>query len=361
MVRRGISIVGLLLAVACSSGSSVSSYGTLGTVSPAAASPTPSPPATLATSAPSASPCHTDGAGDESPLPAARSSAALAYDPATRTVFMLGGVTATSFGDPEPLTWQWNGDSWSHSTSSGCLQRLVGSVVYDQAAGELVLARFGDGNTYVWSGGDWQPRGKGLYSDSFAYDPHTQKLVSIAIGAEGSFLTWTGHAEDWTFMGSEPGKPDKAASMYLVYDPPTDRLLLITDDNGEDPAVVTMKSWAWDGQSWNFVGSQTEPPVLGAAAATDTPKGALLYASDGNAGRLLPVVRSRMEQTRRGVATVPHRGLADIRPRASRRCHVRRHDWRRLHIGNLDLRRSVLDRGRNRLGRPDITNPSVSV
>jgi hypothetical protein len=88
--------------------------------------------------------------------PAARSRAAMAYDPAQRLVVLFGGFGPGYLGD----TWAWDGDRWTQLAVEGPSPRLLPAMA---AAGHgLVLHGGFDGarllgDTWVLTGGRWQP------------------------------------------------------------------------------------------------------------------------------------------------------------------------------------------------------------
>src|SRR5215469_8273366 len=85
--------------------------------------------------------------------PSARAGGAMAYDAATGTVVLFGGLHQGRFlGD----TWTWNGTTWTqqHPATSPPV-RYFAAMAYDAAAGTVVLfGGFNDGgylgDTWTW-------------------------------------------------------------------------------------------------------------------------------------------------------------------------------------------------------------------
>ena len=92
--------------------------------------------------------------------PSARYGASMAYDAATGTVVLFGGIGNGPVTGQEIFndTWTWNGTTWTeqHPASSPGA-RFDGSMAYDTATGTAVLfgGVFAPGDTWTWDGTTW--------------------------------------------------------------------------------------------------------------------------------------------------------------------------------------------------------------
>ena len=124
--------------------------------------------------------------------------ASMAYDPATRTDVLLGATN----GPAE--TWTWDGTTWTKQTPATTPPvREATSMAYDAATGTVVL--FGGlihgtllRDTWTWNGTTWTQQTPAtsppaLYFASMAYDAATRTIVM--------FGGWTGHplGDTWTW------------------------------------------------------------------------------------------------------------------------------------------------------------------
>jgi len=137
--------------------------------------------------------------------PPARFTASMAYDPATGNIVLFGGLG--SFGSDSALTdtWTWNGSTWTeqHPATSPSA-RSSASMAYDPATGDMVL--FGGvstsgyiNDTWTWNGTTWtelfpatSPPSR--ITASMAYDPATGDMVLFGgfVGPDSALNdTWT--------------------------------------------------------------------------------------------------------------------------------------------------------------------------
>jgi N-acetylneuraminic acid mutarotase len=125
-------------------------------------------------------------------LPAARSQAAMAYDPVTRRMILFGGrADESTFGD----TWAYDpvANAWTELHPGGTLPspRFAHELVCDPSRGLLVL----------FGGGDVDSRD---YNDTWTYDPA---------------------ANAWTTPVLDDRAPSQRKAHAMVYDPSGDRLI----------------------------------------------------------------------------------------------------------------------------------------
>ena len=150
----------------------------------------------------------------------------MAYDAATHTVVLFGGVGPSGdLGD----TWTWNGSAWTASSALGPSPRSDSAMAYDAATRELVL--YG-GRT-----------SSGIVGD-----------------------TWTGDAATWTQQLSASPAPRAGAAM--VYDGDHHDLVLF---GGTDGVSAVGETWSWNGTYWVSATPTSQPsPRSGIAMAYDT-------------------------------------------------------------------------------------------
>src|SRR5215813_13620215 len=110
----------------------------------------------------------------------------MAYDAATGTVVMFGGLTG---GNVHQIggTWVWDGSTWTkRSPADNPPIRHGGSMAYDAATGTVVMfGGYGSGrlaDTWVWNGSTWirqfpatSPPAR--YEASMSYDAATKNAV----------------------------------------------------------------------------------------------------------------------------------------------------------------------------------------
>jgi Galactose oxidase, central domain len=208
--------------------------------------------------------------------PSPRSTAAMAYDPATRQLLLFGGTGAhvgTIYGD----TWDWNGSDWvqlTPATSPGA--RYGASLAYDQATHKLIL--FGGkgvgtdkylNDTWSWDGSTWSRRRPATSPPvrrfaSMAYDAATSQLVLFGGNNHNGNLgdTWLWSATNWV-QQSPATSPPPRYSAATAYDPAIGQLVLFGGESGNSYAGDT---WVWTGSSWSHL-SLAQSPALRIAAS----------------------------------------------------------------------------------------------
>lgn len=170
--------------------------------------------------------------------PPARVWSQMVYDPATRTVVLFGGTNTPGGDDSFSDTWEWNGvtRNWTElHPASHPSARTTNQIAYDSATGSVLL--FGGvtsnltplNDTWTWNGYNWTrhfpastpaPRnGPGMvYDEAF-------RAVVLFGGAVGTCCsdnlndTWTWNGVDWTEI--YPGNPLPPArdGQNMDYDP----------------------------------------------------------------------------------------------------------------------------------------------
>ena len=132
--------------------------------------------------------------------PSPRSGSAMAYDAATHTVVLFGGIGANgTLGD----TWTWNASAWTQQASASPSPRYGASLAYDNTLGDLVL--FGGTNdvtnlddTWLWNGTYWSaatsstsPVSRSAASMAYDADAHALVLFGGTNGVSSFDDTWS--------------------------------------------------------------------------------------------------------------------------------------------------------------------------
>lgn len=213
------------------------------------------PPAAAAT--PASAAWTTQVAGG----PSARYLAPLAYDAATKSSVLFGGVvdnsvqftgsgniTVTAITGND--TWLWNGSAWSQAhPATSPSTRFGAAEAYDPATSQLVLFGGGTQSTTIDSQGNETDSGV-AYND-----------------------TWTWNGTTWTQLHPSLS-PAGRAGAQLVYDAAIGKLVLVDGDDAAGNGFTD--TWLWDGTTWQRVQTANSPLGLGAAMAYDPVTGQLL-------------------------------------------------------------------------------------
>ena len=190
--------------------------------------------------------------GGKGAAPSARDDASMAYDPATGTVVLFGGIgTGGLLAD----TWSWNGTAWSLlSPGASPPARSQAPMAYDSASSDLVL--FGGasstsplGDTWVWNGTTWakanpatSPSAR-VAPDSMDNDAATGSMVLFG-GYDGTnYLndTWGWNGTTWTqqFPATSPTARDADT---MAYDPASANIVLF----GGGAATDLADTWVYE-------------------------------------------------------------------------------------------------------------------
>jgi hypothetical protein len=236
-------------------------------------------------------------------LPSARDGGAMAYDPATGTVILYGGVIFGSTGN-QALgdTWSWNGSRWAELNPASRPSALTAALMaYDPATRAVVLT--GGVTTHLlsgvdpshatwrWDGATWtaQPGGElppSTGQPAMATDTSSGQLILVT-GEPGCarVATWRWDGATWTAISPGTGVSPLGGVGGLAYDPVGRDLVLITDPTGcpaGDTAgqlastAGTGQAWSWDGSSWRLMG----PAPAETGELVSSPSGPLLVAPD---------------------------------------------------------------------------------
>ena len=213
--------------------------------------------------------------------PGARRGAAVAYDQRRGRTVVYGGLD-----DALQLradTWEWDGVRWVEVTpdTPSPAPRTGASMAFDGATGRLLLFG-GDGglqngaprifdDSWVWDGDVWTelappgPRPAPRRSASLAYDPDRRRTVLFG-GDDGNFGElndlWEWDGVRWFARPQLSVWPSPRADAGAAFDPLTRRILVVNGRNFNPPAPSTTfrQTWAWDGTAWEEVASDPQPP-----------------------------------------------------------------------------------------------------
>ncbi len=189
-------------------------------------------------------------------LPLPRSSAAMAYDPATRTALLFGGDYAGRSLDD---TWSWNGTRWSQLHPRSSPPGLTRpDMAYDPGSGRMVLVGGMGGrsasvelSTWSWDGATWQPRPGSSFSapmqPALATDDATGQLILVTGSQPAGAATWVWAGGLWAPLHPAVSPPQ---SGLLAFDGRSGRLLLLTRPAANRNAPGG-QLWAWDGSTWS--------------------------------------------------------------------------------------------------------------
>jgi hypothetical protein len=199
--------------------------------------------------------------------PSARGDANMAYDAATGSVVLFGGIdnSGTSLND----TWTWNGTAWTQQTpATSPPPRGAAAMAYDSATGSVVL--FGGrgssavlSDTWSWNGTTWtalspQHSPSARMRPAFTYDAAASAAVLFGgwTGQQASGETWTWNGSDWTqITGSSPSARDAAS---MTYDPINGVALLFGGVDETVPALLS-DTWTWNGTGWQHLNPTASP------------------------------------------------------------------------------------------------------
>ena len=210
--------------------------------------------------------------------PAARTSAAYAYDSRRGRLVVFGGSVGSA---PSGTTIEWNGADWTRvDTPQGPPPRYAASMTYDSDRGEVVLFGGFDGtndlvDTWVYDGATWTLKNVGgpkeRYGAMFVHDP--KRHVSVLFGGFNDYSqqikdTWEWDGTKWTEVTTGPVPPERE-SPVAAYDPKAGVIVMTggyrSNVNGSGNLPDT---WTFDGQ-WHYLTVGPQPQMRGATMAWD--------------------------------------------------------------------------------------------
>ncbi len=237
--------------------------------------------------------------------PPARQGPGMAYDAATGTVVLFGGVdtSGTNLND----TWTWDGVTWTQQfppVSPPGRQFDMQGMTYDAATRTVIF--FGGllsnqdvlGDTWTWDGvmKTWTQQfpatSPSARRTGVAYDAANRTVVLFGgdirngDGGFGIYLgdTWTWDGLNWArhFPSSAPSA---RGTSCITYDAFLGRVVLFGGSSDYDSAQGLNDTWTWDGKNWTEVASsKRRPPPRWVAAMDFDPlsNGLVLFSGEGN-------------------------------------------------------------------------------
>ena len=235
--------------------------------------------------------------------PAARSDAAMAYDPVREVTVMFGGRSdAGDLGD----TWTWDGRAWrqQHPAVSPPAREGAG-MAFDRRSGRVLmvggwnstyLGPDGSGETWSWDGSTWRreqsARGPALSGplSAVASDPESGQVVLVAFQPQTlgvppeaapvpqpivSVHVDVGVPASPPVVGGAPPKPPQGAAVPVPITPVVPPTVPVMPPVRSDSHDVD--TWTWSGSDWTRVAMHTHPTGM---------LGQLHLAYDGGAHRL---------------------------------------------------------------------------
>ncbi|MCA8954115.1 MAG: hypothetical protein KDE27_31695 [Planctomycetes bacterium] len=201
--------------------------------------------------------------------PPPRSSAGLAWAPATQRFVLFGGdAGTTALGD----TWTFDGTNWTQQQPTTAPPALAAPLfVTDPLGGALLLRRSTSATAnlqWQWNGVDWtqQPGPAAAFAGArlaAAYDPIRNRVVASP-EASSNTLVWDGAS--WTAVAGNPIA--WTADALLVYRPETGRVLAF------EPGLAMHHEW--DGATWTTVLIATASHPFDPVLVADLARGRLL-------------------------------------------------------------------------------------
>ena len=217
--------------------------------------------------------------------PPARCCMGMAYDYATKSTLLFGGLNRTQLGD----TWSFRQEWTELSPATSPSTRSGPGMTWDGTAGNIVLFGGVDSSgeclndTWTWDGTVWtqqfpavSPPARYFDTQGMAYDAATQSVLLFGGGNSASALgdtwTWDGAAKTWTQQFPVASPSARIAAM--AYDAVTRTVVLF---GGVDGAVQYTDTWTWDGMTWTQHLPATAPPArTGTGMAYDAAHGGVV-------------------------------------------------------------------------------------
>jgi hypothetical protein len=222
--------------------------------------------------------------------PPARSSAAMAYDAATGTAVLFGGEGR---GGPGLLSdsWTWNGATWTQQAPAVHPPALrEAAMAYDAATGSVVLfggVSFHDqvlDQTWTWDGATWTKQAPAVHppalvNPAMAYDAATGTVVLFGGLDRGHAAagTWTWDGTTWAKQ-APAAHPSARYEAAMAYDAATGTVVLFGGQGpGGHSGFALGDTWTWDGTAWARQAQAVHPPArFGAVMAYDAATGTVV-------------------------------------------------------------------------------------
>jgi len=183
--------------------------------------------------------------------PGDKALATMVWHPERNQVLLVGGRSRLGFVMD---TWAWDGKSWTQIlTSGGSLRQGPQSIAYDPK--RKVLVAFDGSRTSEWPGyGNWFER-------KTANAPNTgERGAMVYDAAAGTILLYT-QGQTWTYDGTDWRRHTPAVSpparqlTAMAYDPVAGHAILFGGYVGHE----LDDTWAWNGKTWSQQIAQNPP------------------------------------------------------------------------------------------------------
>jgi hypothetical protein len=193
--------------------------------------------------------------------PPARSEPVMAYDSRRRRVVLFGGYQRTPKGNLRlGDTWEWDGNRWSRVEAPAPAARSSAALAYDDRRARMVL--FGgratealSGDTWEWDGARWERVAGGdaepRFNPVMAFDSGNDVVVRFGgwTGRVRTGDTWLFRPPRWQELNV--GGPAPRNHSAMAFDGARRRTVLF---GGHDGERVFGDTWEWDGARWTQVG-----------------------------------------------------------------------------------------------------------
>jgi len=213
--------------------------------------------------------------------PSPRCCVGMAFDPATNSTLLFGGVQGyyTALGD----TWTLDvagGGGWSQLSPANSPPAREGpGMAHDAATGTVVLfggttGLFGSGgvdlnDTWIWNGTNWtqvfpsvSPPPRRFDGQGMAYDAVSGNVIMFGGAIQGNTVlgdtwAWNGTTQTWTQL-SPATSPSPRAFAGMSSGGPTGSVVLF---GGSDYTQNFSDTWIWNGSTWQQQSPSSSPPA----------------------------------------------------------------------------------------------------
>ena len=205
--------------------------------------------------------------------PTARMDTAMVYELARARTVVFGGEDRTRRGD----TWEWDGAGWRTATPPA---RTSAALAFNPASGTALLFG-GNGvdaqlhDSWSWRDGAWhflQPANSpGARADCGVAQDTVRNVAVLFGGRAGTAAfaeTWEWNGANWN-QRNTTGQPPARISPAMTFDAERGEVLLF-GGYSVTPVVSFQDTWTWNGTVWTQKAPTTQPsPRVAAAFAFD--------------------------------------------------------------------------------------------
>jgi hypothetical protein len=217
-------------------------------------------------------------------VPGPRSLAAIDSDPANKIIYLLNGLTDSSFYSD---FWAYQNGGWTKIVAEGTPSCGTPFAAFDTDRSKLV-AMCNDASTFEWDGTKWTTfdnlKTKPLFRRfaAMVYDKAQKKTVLYGGWDEANYVntTWLWDGTAWTEQKKNRAPSRALAAMW--FDPILNKTVLyggIGRPRPEDRLQRYNDMWSLDNNGWTQIKPATLPPTrYGAQVAVDpNTKHAILF------------------------------------------------------------------------------------